>query len=105
MNKQFQNKQLPLGNPLANLFVVIVGALAVGVSVVLGVVAFVTLGALVLVLAAVIGIRVWWLTRKSRKQFESGASESRRPPPSVEIIEGEYHVVSTRKPDGSESES
>ena len=94
-----------MGNPLANLFVVIVGTLAVAVSVVLGVVAFVTLGALVFVLAAVIGIRVWWLNRKIRKQFASGENDIRRPPHNVEIIEGEYRVVSTRKRDESESNS
>ena len=105
MNKQFQNRQLPLGNPLANLFVIVVGALAVGASVVLGFFAFITLGALVLILAAVIGIRLWWLNRKLRKQFASGASERGSKTAGIEIIEGEYHVVSTRERNGSKPES
>ena len=105
MNKQFQNKQFPAGNPLANLLVVIAGALIVGVSVVLGVFAIITLGGLVLILAAVIGVRVWWMKRKMRKQFASGVSEQSSKPGSVEIIEGEYHEISTRNRGGPESNS
>jgi len=104
-NKPFGNRQFPAGNPLANLFVIIVGALVVGVSVVLGVVAFITLGGLVLVLAAVIGVRVWWLGRKMRKQFAAGETEPGEKSASIEIIEGEYHVVSTQKREDSESET
>jgi len=90
---------------LANLFVIIVGALVVGVSVVLGVVAFITLGGLVLVLAAVIGVRVWWLGRKMRKQFAAGETEPQERSANIEIIEGEYHVVPTQKREDSESET
>ena len=90
---------------MANLFVIIVGALVVGVSVVLGVVAFITLGGLVLVLAAVIGVRVWWLGRKMRKQFAAGETEAGERSASIEIIEGEYRVVSTQKRKDSESKT
>ncbi|NOX67907.1 MAG: hypothetical protein GXP15_01855 [Gammaproteobacteria bacterium] len=104
-NKPFGNRQFPVGNPLANVLVVIVGALVVGVSIVLGVVAFITLGALVLVLAAVIGIRVWWLGRKMRKQFAAGTNDSGQKSANVEIIEGEFRVVSPRKGRDSDSET
>lgn len=102
MNQYHRNRQFPLSNPLANILVIIVGALAIGASIVLGVVAFVTLGSLVLIMAAVIGIRVWWLNRKLRKQY--GAGDKRRPPSQggVEIIEGEYRIVTSRKPPDSE---
>lgn len=105
LNKQFGNKQFPAGNPLANLLVIIMGALVVGVSIVLGIVAFITLGGLVLVLAVFIGIRVWWLGRKMRKQFAAGGKEPGERSASIEIIEGEYHVVSTQKRKDSDSET
>jgi len=104
-NKPFGNRQFPVGNPLANLLVVIVGALVVGVSVVLGVVAFITLGGLMLVMAAVIGIRVWWLSRKMRKQFAAGTTDPGQKSARIEIIEGEYRVVSPRKGRDSDSKT
>lgn len=85
------NHGLPAGNPIANALVVIVGALAIGVSIVLGFFAFVVLGSIVLVLGAIIAIRVWWFNRKLQKyatrQTHSEAT------PTGGVIEGEYHVV------------
>jgi len=81
------NRGFPAGNPIANIFVIVVGALAIGVSVVLGFFAFIVLGSIVAVLAAVVGLRLWWLNRKLR---------GRRPPDNAAtdgVIEGEYHVV------------
>ena len=79
------NRGFPAGNPIANIFVIVVGALAIGVSVVLGFFAFIVLGSVVAVLAAVVGLRLWWLNRKLR---------GRRPPDSTSgVIEGEYRVV------------
>jgi Tfp pilus assembly protein PilX len=82
---------LPAGNPVANALVIFVGALAIGVSVVLGFLAFVFLASIVLVLGAVVGLRLWWLNRKLAK----GASASRRTREAAQggVIEGEYHVV------------
>jgi membrane protein implicated in regulation of membrane protease activity len=85
------NRGLPAGNPIANLFVIIVGALVIGVSVVLGFVAFVVLGSIVLMLASVVGIRLWWFNRKLRGQPSSsqrtdGTGQSG-------VIEGEYKVL------------
>jgi hypothetical protein len=50
------NRGIPAGNPIANALVVIVGALAIGASIVLGFVAFVVLGSIVLILGSIIGL-------------------------------------------------
>ncbi len=83
----------PVGNPIANVLVVIGGLLTIAVSVVVGFVAFLVLGAIVLVAAAVIGLRVWCFNRQLRRQ--AGAKrpgEAHEGPSSV--IEGEYRVIS-----------
>jgi len=72
-------------------FVVLVGALVIGLSIVLGFVAFVILGSVIAVLAAIIGIRLWWLNRKvlrkaGRRRPEGSAAGDR-------VIEGEFRVV------------
>ncbi|MBT8105752.1 MAG: hypothetical protein HKO69_01710 [Woeseiaceae bacterium] len=82
------NRGIPGGNPIANALVVIVGALAIAASLVLGFFAFVVLGSIVLVLGAIIGLRVWWFNRKLGKQLKN-AQEA----PQGGVIEGEYHVV------------
>ena len=79
------------GNPLANVLVVIVGAIIIGVSVVLGFFAFLALSAIVLVAAAVIGVRAWWITRKMPKNVEPESATN------AEFIEGEFHVVKKDK--------
>ncbi len=81
----------PAGNPIANALVVIVGALAIGVSIVLGFFAFVVLAGIVLVLGSIIAIRVWWFNRQLRKQ--GGAEPTAQDPSPGGVIEGEYHVV------------
>lgn len=85
------NRGFPAGNPIANVFVIIIGALAIGVSVVLGFVAFVVLGSVVAVLASVIGLRVWWFNRKLRRQ--AGRSPGDGPPAPGGVIEGEFRVI------------
>ena len=79
------------GSPLANILVVIVGAIIIGFSVVLGFFAFLALSAVVLVAAVVIGVRVWWAKRQMPKNAESG------PTVDGEFIEGEFHVVKKDK--------
>ena len=79
------------GNPIANALVVIVGALAIAASIVLGFVAFVVLGSIILVLAAIVGIRVWWFNRQLQRQASGTSAPDVGPPGGV--IEGEYHVV------------
>lgn len=90
MNPSHRNRSLPAGNPLANALVVIVGVIAIGLSLVLGVVAFLALGSLFLVMAGIVGIRLWWAQRRSIRQA------GRRPQgadPGTEIIEGEFRVI------------
>jgi predicted lipid-binding transport protein (Tim44 family) len=83
----------PAGNPIANLLVIIGGALAIGVSIVLGFFAFVALGGIILLTAAVIGVRVWWFKRKL--QQGSPMNDAGHGPKSPNgVIEGEYRVVS-----------
>jgi hypothetical protein len=85
------NRGIPAGNPIANVLVVIVGALVIAASVVLGFFAFIVLASIVLVLGAIIGLRVWWLNRKLTRAARTPAT--RRSSVRTEVIEGEYHVV------------
>jgi predicted lipid-binding transport protein (Tim44 family) len=83
----------PAGNPIANVLVIIAGMLVIGASIVLGFFAFIALSGVVLVAAAIIGVRVWWLKRKIQKgQAANGAGQKHQPTSGV--IEGEYQVVS-----------
>ncbi len=79
------NRGFPAGNPIANVFVIVVGALAIGVSVVLGFFAFIVLGSIVAVLAAIVGLRLWWLNRRLNGRRQAGKAGG--------VIEGEFHVV------------
>lgn len=82
----------PAGNPIANILVIIAGALIIGASIVLGFFAFIALSAIVLVTAAAVGIRVWWLKRKFQRSQGSGNRGRREQAPGG-VIEGEYKVV------------
>jgi len=93
----FSNRGLPAGNPIANIFVIVAGVLIIAVSVVLGFVAFVVLGSIVAVFAAVIGIRLWWFNRTLRKQ--GGGAQSSSQARSTTYIEGEYSVVEDDRED------
>lgn len=91
-------RKLPFSNPIANALVVFVGTLAIAASVVLGFIAVLVLGSLVLVLAAVIGIRVWWFNRKVARRAMSrnagGDRKGRETRVRVHVIEGDYRDVS-----------
>lgn len=89
------NRGFAAGNPIANIFVIIVGALAIGVSVVLGFFAFVVLGSIVLIMASIVGLRVWWFNRQLGKQVPQGGSAQR----TGGVIEGEYRVVADERAD------
>ncbi len=96
MNYSSSKRGFPAGNPIANALVIIVGALAIGASIVLGFVAFVVLSSIILILAAVVGIRLWWFNRKLQKAMASGE----RGGASVSgVIEGEYHEVIEERDD------
>jgi protein-S-isoprenylcysteine O-methyltransferase Ste14 len=91
--RQTSNKPLFAGNPIANVLVVIVGALAIGAFIVLGVVAFVALGGILVIMAAILGIRLWWLDRKLGKKGGKTATQNRSAPGDHAVIEGEFRVV------------
>jgi hypothetical protein len=84
------------GNPIANIFVIIVGILAISVSIVLGFFAFVVLGSIILIMAAIIGIRVWWFNRQLRGRQ---GGDSGRQHHAGGVIEGEYRVVADERRD------
>ena len=83
----------PAGNPIANALVIIVGALAIAASIVVGFFAFVILASLLIVFSAIVGIRLWWFRRKMRKAWEASAENGEGQPRVHRVIEGEYHVV------------
>jgi len=85
------NQGFPAGNPIANVLVVIVGAIVIGASIVLGFFAFVVLASIVLVLGAIVSLRIWWFNRKLRRRMEKQPSRGENV--EVHVIEGEYHVV------------
>lgn len=87
------NRGLPAGNPIANALVIIVGTLAIVASIVVGFVAFVVLGAALIVFAAIIGLRLWWFNRKLAKRPASRRPGSDRRPGGQATIEGEYRVI------------
>jgi len=91
------NRQFPAGNPLANALVIIVGAIAIGVSVILGFVVFLAIGGILAVLAAIVGIRIWWFNRRLRRQFENVPEGQPKTDSQVRVIEGEFEVVSTER--------
>ena len=80
----------PAGNPIANVLVIIAGVLIVGASIVLGFFAFLVLGGIVLISAAMIGVRVWWF---NRKQMRGRTAAGTGPQGTGGVIEGEYRVV------------
>ena len=84
---------LPAGSPIASALVIIVGSLVIAASIVVGFFAFVILGSLLLVLAAVVSIRLWWLRRKFRQDPAFRAQPDHRPHSAPQTIEGEYRII------------
>jgi uncharacterized membrane protein len=105
VSTNFNNRQLPGNSPLANVLVVVLGAIAIAVSFVIGFVAFVALAAAVLVFGAVVWIRIAWLGLRVRKQGgkQTHAGDSQTTGHSV--IEGEYHVIPAKKGDDNSSQT
>lgn len=90
MNEYSEKRRgLQPGNPIANVLVVIVGSLVIAASLVLGFLAFLVLASIVMILAAIIGIRVWWFKRKMQKAGRNSSSPSG-------AIEGEFVVIEHR---------
>ena len=93
------------GNPLVNAAVIILGALAIAASLVVGFFAFVVLASVFIMLAAVVGLRLWWLNWRFGRQ--KSATEGRPGTEGAELIEGEYRVLrseqgETRRPGRSQ---
>jgi uncharacterized membrane protein YphA (DoxX/SURF4 family) len=95
--QEFKQRQFPAGNPLANALVVVVGVLVIAVSFVLGVVALVALLAAAVVMAAVIGVRIWWYNRNAGTRRNNHVKQGAETAKSAEIIEGEFRVVGPDK--------
>ncbi len=108
MNTQPNNRQLPGNSPFANVLVVVLGAIAIAISFVIGIVAFVALAAAVLILGAIIWIRIWWLGLKTR-QYGGNRPQANPPGGSQShghsIIEGEFHVIPAKKGDDNSSQT
>lgn len=97
MKRNIRFGTIPAGNPLANALMLIVGALAVCAALVLGFFAFIVLSGIVLVLAAIVGIRLWWFGRKLKREARTASGEQDGQSSASRVIEGEYTVVSTRR--------
>lgn len=88
----FSSKRgFPVGNPLANALVIVVGGLVIGLSLVLGFFAFLILASVFIIFSAFVGIRLWWFNRKLRRRH--GGPAGRSGSTSAGVIEGEYLVV------------
>ena len=85
------NSGIGAGNPIANVLVVIVGAIAIATSIVVGFLAFVVLGSVLVVFAAIVGLRVWWLGRKTERRAQTPGRN--RPNGDQATIEGEYTLI------------
>ncbi len=105
MSTNFNNRQLPGNSPLANVLVVVLGAIAIAVSFVIGFVAFVALAAAVLVIGAVIWIRIAWLGLRARKQGGNKSHTGSSQNTGHSVIEGEYHVIPPKKGNDNSSQT
>ena len=99
MNFSSSNRGFPAGNPIANVLVIIVGALVIAASIVLGFMAFIILGSIILIFAAVVGIRLLWFNRKLRKAGVHRVPGDGRPNSPAGVIEGEFIVVDEERDD------
>ena len=93
------DRGFPAGSPLASALVIIVGSLAIAASIVVGFFAFVILGSLLFVLAAVVSIRLWWFRRKMAKDPAFQAARRGQANGTQQTIEGEYCVVIEERQD------
>jgi UPF0716 family protein affecting phage T7 exclusion len=98
MNQPFRYRRFSGNNPLANALVVIAGILVIALSIALGFFVFVTIGGLMLVMAAVVGVRAWWLRKRFGAPDDSGRDRPHRSGTSQQhhIIEGEFEEVDSK---------
>jgi membrane protein implicated in regulation of membrane protease activity len=83
----------PTGNPVANGLVMVAGLAAIAASIIVGFFAFVIIGGLLLVLAAIFGVRLWWYRFKLRRSGDTSPRERQTSRGDPSMIEGEYTVV------------
>ncbi len=84
---------MPAGNPIASALVIVVGTLAIGASILLGFLAFVVFGSIILVIAGIVGMRLWWFNRQLRKNAGGRYAAAARRGAANGAIEGEYRVI------------
>jgi hypothetical protein len=97
LNRRIRYGKFPAGNPVANALMAVVGALAIGAAIVFGFFVLLFLAGLLLVLFCIVGIRIWWVGRRLRKLHEAALRTGTGGDGEPGIIEGEYHVVKTRR--------
>ena len=99
------NRGFPAGNPIANALVIVVGALAIAGSVVLGFFAFLVVASLVAICAAILGIRAWWFRHAPGRTAPQPDAPQRaaadRSRTRGNVIEGEFRVIEGRKGGGN----
>ena len=105
MIQQFRHRQFPAGNPFASALVIVVGVLVIALSFVVGVVALVALIAAAVIVAAVTGMRIWWLNRRTGIRGKIRVNHSRRESSGSEVIEGEFRVVERGRETGPDAKS
>lgn len=92
----------PAGNPIANALVIIVGALVIGASIVLGFFAFVLLATLLIIFSAIVGLRLWWFDRRLKKAAGGKRGDASQAGAGNNVIEGEYRVVVEERDDSQD---
>ena len=89
--------RIPAGNPIVNGLMILAGVAVIAASVVIGFFAILVLGSAFLILAAIVGIRLWWFRWKLRRS--GGPGQDREPTGDASMIEGEYTVIVTERRD------
>ena len=69
----------------------VIGILTIAASIVFGFFAFVIIGSIVLIMASVIRIRIWWFNRKMCRQ--APPQSANKASGTGGVIEGEFKVV------------
>lgn len=85
----------PTTNPFLNGLMVVLGFLALGAAMLLGLVVLAVFLVSLFVLAGVVGLRLWWLRRKMAKRRDAAGVRDLhdRSAARHDVIEGEYRVV------------
>jgi len=93
LSQQFPHRQFSNGNPLASALVVIVGIIVIALSLALGFVVFLIIGGFMLVMAAIIGVRTWWMTKRFGNRNQGAQTQRTDSSGHSRVIEGEFHEV------------